>query len=136
MGQTRVGLRDWMLEVQDQAGQRVLSLEHNRLAPSPTAFLWTEDIRVPEIPGGTELVWGGLSKRPWVSLLLNQNSNRRIPVGKGGAKGRAMLSHWIPPGSCPVSLVLRQYPQRRNTTTTLGVFSWLLIPELASSVHP
>ena len=44
--------------------------------------------------------------------------------------------HWIPPGSCPVSLVLRQYPQRRNTTTTLGVFSWLLIPELASSVHP
>ena len=71
-----------------------------------------------------------------IRLSLNQNSNRRIPVGKEGAKGRAMLSHWIPPGSCPVSLVLRQYPQRRNTTTTLGVFSWLLILELASSVHP
>ena len=71
-----------------------------------------------------------------IRLSLNQNSNRRIPVGKEGAKGRAMLSHWIPPGSCPVSLVLRQYPQRRNTTTALGVFSRLLIPELASSVHP
>lgn len=90
-----------MLEVQDQAGDRVLSLENNCLAPSPTAFLWTEDKRVPEIPGGTGLVWGGLCKRPWVSLSLNQNGNRRIPMGKGGAKGRAMLSHWLPPRQLP-----------------------------------
>ena len=40
-----------MLEAQDHARERVLSLEHSCLAPSPTAFLWTEDSRVPEIPG-------------------------------------------------------------------------------------
>ena len=127
-----------MPEVYDQAGERVLSLEPNCLAPSPTAFLWTKDLSVPEIPGERQGLFGEGSARDSVSirLSLNRNSNRRIPVGREGAKGRAMLSHWIPLGSCPVSLVLRQYPQRRNTTTTLGVFSWLLIPELASSVHP
>ena len=39
------------LEVQDQAGEKVLSLGHNCVAASLTAFLWTEDLRVPEIPG-------------------------------------------------------------------------------------
>ena len=92
-----------MLEVQDQAGERVLSLEHNCLTPSPTAFLWTRDFRVPEIPGERQGLFGeGSARDPRsISLSVNENSNRRIHVGKGGAKGRAMFSHWLPPGQLP-----------------------------------
>ena len=103
VGQTRVGLRGWILEVQDQAGERVLSLGHNCVAASLTAFLWTEDLRVPEIPGERQGLFGeGSARDPRsVSLSPNENSNRGIHVGKGGAKGRAMLSHWLPPRQLP-----------------------------------
>ena len=52
-----------MLEVQDQAGERVLSLEPNCLDPSPTAFLWTKNLSVPEIPGERQGLFGEGSAR-------------------------------------------------------------------------
>lgn len=100
VGQTRAELRAgcWKFRTRQETGSSAWS---TTVWLPPQQHVWTEDKRVPEIPGGTGLVWGGLCKRPWVSLSMNQNSNRRIPVGKGGAKGRAMLSHWLPPGQLP-----------------------------------
>ena len=106
-----------MLEVQDQAGERVLSLGHNCVAASLTAFLWTEE-SMKSMVREAGLVWGGLSKRPEVN-----NGDRRTHVGKGGAKGGAVAQ---PPAfsraAAQSHCFLRQYPQRKNTTTVLGYF--------------
>lgn len=65
-------------------------------------------------------------------------------MGKEGAKRRAMLSHWIPPGSCPVSLVLRAVsPEKEhNGLTPPGYFPGFLIqragqlcPSMSHSIH-
>ena len=118
-----MGLRGWILEVQDQAGERVLSLGHNSVAASLTAFLWTEDLRVPEIPGETGLVRGGLSKRrEVVSLSPNENGHRRIHVGKGGAKGGPCSATGFLPGGCPVSLLLEAISPEKEYNDRLGYF--------------
>ena len=78
-----------MLEVQDQAGERVLSLEPNCLDPSPTAFLWTKNLSVPEIPGERQGLFGEGSARDCVNQTFTESEQQQEnPCGEGRSQGK------------------------------------------------
>ena len=86
-----------MLEVQDQAGERVLSLGHNCVAASLTAFLWTEDLRVPEIHGERQGLFGeGSARDPRSSTATGEPT-----WGREEPRAGPWLSHRLPPGRLP-----------------------------------
>ena len=101
-----------------------LSLGHNCVAASLTAFLWTEDLRVPEIPGERQGLFGEGSARDARSSVSHRMRTATGESTWGREEPRAGRAQ--PPASSRAAAqshcFLRQYPQRRNTTTVLGIF--------------
>lgn len=89
-GQTRAGLRGWVLEGQTRAGERVL--EHRGQLPPPDHALGPKTLASQKASVRDRDCLG----RAWpIHLSPSENSNRRMEEGKGGAEGGARPSHCL-----------------------------------------
>lgn len=76
-----------MLEVQDQAGDRVLSLEHNCLAPSPTACL-DRGQKSPRNPWWDRACLGRALQETLGQSFNESEQQQENPCGEGRSQGK------------------------------------------------
>ena len=101
-----------------------LSLGHNCVAASLTAFLWTEDLRVPEIPGERQGLFGEGSARDARSSVSHRmrTATGESTWGREEPRAGPCSDTGFLPGSCPVSLLLEAISPEKEYNDRLGYF--------------
>ena len=100
------------------------SLEHNCLAPSPTAFLWTKDLRVPEIPGERQGLFGeGSARDARSSASHRMRTTGESTWGREEPRAGPRSATGFLWGSCPASLILEPIsPEKEYNGCPGGIF--------------